>query len=340
MSIAPRFIVPPWPDSALGALSGKERLDVLNERARLRNEVRTGLIQAVGGIAILIGVYLTWQQIQDNQLALQRQLQTSQDQLQISQNQLRTTQEAQITDRFNKAIEQLGKESLDARLGGIFTLERIMKDSPADNDRIVQILTFYIGSRTASAQSKEFRRVNDKGTKSCWQTATADDVGAVATMNIRKPDVQAAASVLGNRSDKSTIVVVLFEADLRRTNLGGAYLASADLRGTHFEGSILANANLHRAGFGKWRGCNSHLEWSNMVGANLSEADLTESDLTGANLENANLTNADLTAANLRSANFSGAKMEGTRLSGAVANQYTTWPDNFDPGAAGVIVQS
>jgi hypothetical protein len=35
----------------------------------------------------------------------------------------------QITDRFTKAIEQLGHEELDVRLGGIYALERIARDS-------------------------------------------------------------------------------------------------------------------------------------------------------------------------------------------------------------------
>src|SRR4029453_11591667 len=34
-----------------------------------------------------------------------------------------------ITDRYTKAIEQLGRDKLDVRLGGIYALERIATDS-------------------------------------------------------------------------------------------------------------------------------------------------------------------------------------------------------------------
>ena len=35
----------------------------------------------------------------------------------------------QVTDRFTKAIEQLGSDKLDVRIGGIYALERIARDS-------------------------------------------------------------------------------------------------------------------------------------------------------------------------------------------------------------------
>jgi uncharacterized protein YjbI with pentapeptide repeats len=36
-------------------------------------------------------------------------------------------------------------------------------------------------------------------------------------------------------------------------------------------------------------------------------------------------------------ADLSGANLEGANLTGAKANEETTWPDGFDPKAAGVI---
>ncbi len=39
------------------------------------------------------------------------------------------SREGQVTDRYTKAIEQLGSEKLDARIGGIYALERFARDS-------------------------------------------------------------------------------------------------------------------------------------------------------------------------------------------------------------------
>jgi hypothetical protein len=39
------------------------------------------------------------------------------------------TQRGYLTDRYSKAIEQLGSETLDVRLGGIYALEQLATDS-------------------------------------------------------------------------------------------------------------------------------------------------------------------------------------------------------------------
>ncbi len=40
------------------------------------------------------------------------------------------TEQGQVTDRYAKAIEQLGSGRLDVCIGGIYALERIARDSP------------------------------------------------------------------------------------------------------------------------------------------------------------------------------------------------------------------
>lgn len=63
----------------------------------------------------------------------------------------RLTQESQITDRYTKAIEQLGSDKPDVRLGGIYALERIAKDSPADGATIAEVLAAFIRGRAPMA---------------------------------------------------------------------------------------------------------------------------------------------------------------------------------------------
>ena len=91
------------------------------ERVKLINEYRKTIIQLIGGIVIAVGLYLTWRRIQ----AIERTVFVS--------------EEGQITDRFSKAIEQLGnRESLAVRLGGIYALERIAKDFKADHWTVME----------------------------------------------------------------------------------------------------------------------------------------------------------------------------------------------------------
>ena len=49
-----------------------------------------------------------------------------------------------MTDRFTKAIEQLGSDKLDVRIGGIYALERIARDSAKDHPTVMEVLTAFI----------------------------------------------------------------------------------------------------------------------------------------------------------------------------------------------------
>jgi hypothetical protein len=68
-------------------------------------------------------------------------------------------------------------------------------------------------------------------------------------------------------------------------------------------------------------------------------ADLRRADLFGADLEGVDLSGADLNEANLYEADLGGALLSGVNLIGARANKNTTWPDGFDPVAAGVTFE-
>jgi hypothetical protein len=104
------------------SLQPQDRLKLEYDARKLENDARTTLLQAVGGLALLIGLYFTaktW----------------------------RTTQEGQVTDHFTKAINQLGEggpEKLALRLGGIYALERIARESKWDYMPIMEILTAYV----------------------------------------------------------------------------------------------------------------------------------------------------------------------------------------------------
>ena len=75
------------------------------------------------------------------------------------------------------------------------------------------------------------------------------------------------------------------------------------------------------------------------LGADLRYADLGGADLGGANLRGADLGGADLGGADLRYADLWRADLRGANLGGAFANEFTRWPDGFDPAARGVTVR-
>src|SRR4051794_19507851 len=56
----------------------------------------------------------------------------------------RLSREGHLTDRYSKAVEQLGDEKVEVRLGGVYALERLMHDSRADQPTIMEILASFV----------------------------------------------------------------------------------------------------------------------------------------------------------------------------------------------------
>ena len=69
--------------------------------------------------------------------------------------QLRIAEQGQITERYNAAITNLGSRSIDVRLGGIYALQRLMKDSPPDQPTVIAVVCAFVRDRaTGSAKPR------------------------------------------------------------------------------------------------------------------------------------------------------------------------------------------
>jgi hypothetical protein len=163
--------------------------------------------------------------------------------------------QGQVTDRYTKAIDQLGSDKeIDVRIGGIYALERIAHDSPRDHPTIMEVLAAFI-----RGHSRE-------------QWPLAED-GAEPPERTTRPDVQAAATVIGRRT---------IRYDSRPIDLGSANLTAATLGDANLGDANLGDANLTSA---------------TLTGANLRLADLADANLDHADLDHANLTRANLDGA-------------------------------------------
>jgi hypothetical protein len=100
------------------------------------NDVRSTLLQGLAGLFLAGGLYFTAQTLRLNRESAER---TSKS----AERTYRLEREGQITERFTRAIDQLGNEKLDVRLGGIYALERIAKSSIEDHGSIMEVLTAY-----------------------------------------------------------------------------------------------------------------------------------------------------------------------------------------------------
>src|SRR5262252_3798850 len=280
------------------------RLRATADRLKTENDIRTTLLHGAVGLVLLAGALVIWRQSQ-----LSRQ--------------------GQITERFTRAIDQLDyTKAVEVRLGGIYALERIARDSPqTDHWPIMEVLTAYVREHAQWSEAK---------------------LGSEESPDEAKPavDIQAVLTVLSRRSqwyqNGELQCLDLRQTDLRRANLpsahlegasfggahleranlggahlegaalGGAHLEGANLFAAHLEGAYLPSAHLERASLGE-----AHLERANLGGAHLERANLGEAHLEGAHLFGAHLEGADLRGAHLEGADLGGAYLDGADLRGA-----------------------
>ena len=226
---------------------------------------------------------------------------------------LKLTERGQVTDRYTKAIEQLGSDKPAVKIGGIYALERIARDSKTDHPTVMEVLTVFV--REHSREQGSPLPADDR----------SDDGPSKPTFRM---DLQAAVTVIGRRDpthDRQPVDLTradladadLADANLAQAQLTGANLSYAQLTRVHLDdadltGAILADTRLDAAYL-----TGARLIHAVLTSAYLTEADLTEAVLTGANLTGANLKSANLTGANLNGANLTGADLTGARLTGA-----------------------
>jgi uncharacterized protein YjbI with pentapeptide repeats len=222
------------------------------------------------------------------------------------------TRESHITERYTRAVEQLGSEEVDVRIGGIYALERLMRDSPHDQPTIVEVLSAVVRNRSASRSEASGNTAHG-----CPPDARAALV-VIARRDTTAPDV--APDLSGAQLDG----VVLRDAQLRNARLVGASLRGAqlwdadlshanliksDLRDTLITGGRIDEADASKANA-------QRLSAAGLSGRGFValEADLLSAKLINCVLENAEFHRANLRHANLRKSRFAGAFFEGADL--------------------------
>jgi uncharacterized protein YjbI with pentapeptide repeats len=203
----------------------------------------------------------------------------------FAQRTVQLTEQGQVTDRYTKAIEQLGSDKPDVRIGGIYALERIALDSARDHPTVMEVLAAFIREH-----SREQWPLPEPG-------------GAAAPERRTRSDVQTALTVIGRRNATHDRL----RPDLKGVELFHADLRGADLSGVDLRGAQLDHAFLHRA----------HLDGADLSGASLKGTHLLLAHLTGADLSNAELGGAVFSGADLRGANFRSAQLSGAQFGDA-----------------------
>lgn len=247
-----------------------QSFDSNNSREAFLNFVFTA-----SGVIILFGLYFVFKKITD----VEKTIDFAKQDL--------------VTEKLTWAIKQLRNRKTEVQLAGVFTLERIARESEKYHWEIMEILTAFVRENahySGNAKNPGNGHIEDS-----------------SNPNKAQANIQTILTVIGRRQwiaqeiEQSRFIdlenTALQNLDLRRAHLAGANFCGADLEGAQLAGANLTGTNLVDA---------------NLKNANLSKANLKRADLGGAKLEGANLKNANMQYSNLERANLKGMKVKGT----------------------------
>ena len=270
-----------------------------------------------------------------------------------------TEREKRAEERFQSAVEGLGSEKEEARVGAAILLRTFLRKGYEQfYIQTFDLAVAYLRLPRTSKPPKDPNTAIPLTTLSQSLIVVFKEAFPLArdSHSSGKEGAMQSLDALGVRLDKAYLVgvdlerVYMREGNLREANLRKAKLGEAYFQWANLSGAILRDADLRRA----------DLRWSNLSEAILG-ADLTEAKLTGANLRDADLRWSNLSGANLSEANLSGADLRGvkmnnetdlrgTKLQGAKYNtkmiqeknvqgnlvtmEPTQWPQGFDPDGA------
>lgn len=247
---------------------------------------------------------------------------------------LRATEQGQITDRYDKAVSQLGSSDPYVHVGGIYALERIAHDSPADQPTIVQVLSTYMQGRAAQTSAGDCdRQIMSTSSPAIDAHAAftvlarrdpANDGGAtVRVPGLCLPGVIAPRAQLRDSelSHVTLTAAVLVDSDFHNANLTNAVIGCRDMRVAgscaNLRRSDLTDASLTNAAL---MGCDlqqTHLDNATLVGADLTRANLIQSTMIGVHMVHAQFDQANMQDTTITRAELSGAHLVGAQLSGA-----------------------
>jgi hypothetical protein len=145
----PRWLYPPLTETDLRGVSDAAKVQELKDaRLLLESDARTTLLQGLAAVLVLtgagIGAAVTLRQIRISQGQLQATREQMQHTLETTQQQLNLTEQGQVTDRYTKAVEQLGHEKAPVRLGALYSLEHLAQDNPNYRQTVVDVVCAYL----------------------------------------------------------------------------------------------------------------------------------------------------------------------------------------------------
>ena len=314
-------------------------------RGRLRVLLRVLLAVAImDSEGIVAGILLVWREWEANKRAKAME-DAAREQAKATAN----TEAGQRQERLKNAIEHLGHSSNSVRMGGVYELFHLAKDTEYLRQTVMDILCAHIRQTTRGKDYQAEHKIKPSeeiqglltllfmeghdifedcptnlqgsylngATLSQARLKKANLIEAqLQEANLMEAQLQEA--ILSKAQLQGTN---LLEAQLQRANLMAVQLQGADLRYAQLQGTSFFRARLQGADLSKAQLQGAHLVYAQLQKADLRQAQLQGADLAAARLQGADLSKAQLQGADLGLAQLQGAKLLATRLQEAVLEQ-------------------
>lgn len=241
-------------------------MDVLKAQNDIRHSI-VETVQLLGTLATAIGIIVTLYLTNQNVRLAQE---SAKQGAEASRQTLEAQRQSRLGERFSEAVGRLNSCDVAVRVGAIYILSRVAKESADD---------YYWPAAHLLSSFLRDRRPAEPGSEPAT-VAPLDDAKAVAAFF---------SMGLGTHGG---IV------DLSRTDLHGLDFTDAIFWGANFDGAKLDGAKFVRA----------VLNGSKFFNVNASSADFTDARLIKSSMNGMDLTGAKLTRADLRGASVTNAK--------------------------------
>lgn len=306
-------------------------------------------------------VQAIYAQIEAQQKTTDEQIRLTRSQLQINLAEVKRLSEQSQQDgwseQYTQAIAQSGHPSVDVRVGGIFLLERIAKEDPANfAETIYEVLvaSFREHTRADPATESLISDLTEAQANNERNNETLPQIPAIGS------DAEAVLQVLARNRELFDTHVERLREDLANVksatgphfvgvNLSGAWLRNADLRGAtltdvDFSKARLDSTNLSEAtltdtffsngtitdcAFDKAKIDGGGFGWTNIVGTSFDGADIEETYFGDANIVASHFNDTHMTKVRFVFAKLADSTFEGTRISGADFEKSTVANSRF-----------
>lgn len=210
------------------------------ERLAAESAVRATLVQAIAGVAVAAGAFVTYRTFRQNQ----------QDQATRHDREERTyalNRSQQVTDTYIKTVEQLGHAQAAVRLGALYSLFSLAQADPARRQTAVDVLCAYL--RMPYTQPTNLTAA-DEAPEEARTTLAPRALDAAQELQVRLTAQRLLAGCLRKPED---VLGLDFQATAPspegtfwpgiRVDLTGATLVDLDLKGTSVAAASFRNAH-------------------------------------------------------------------------------------------------